>query len=90
MIILKSANKRYNFKHFNMKRIIATMILLVLGTGFSQAQMLKFGVKGGVNFANYTGGEISGVDFKTITSYHMGAVMELKVFENFAIQPELL
>ena len=73
-----------------MKRIIATMILLVLGTGFSQAQMLKFGVKGGVNFANYTGGEISGVDFKTITSYHMGAVMELKVFENFAIQPELL
>ena len=52
--------------------------------------MLKFGVKGGVNFANYTGGDISGVDFKTITSYHMGAVMELKVFENFAIQPELL
>ena len=73
-----------------MKRTIATLILLVLGTGFSQAQMLKFGLKGGVNFANYTGGDISGVDFKTITSYHMGAVMELKVFENFAIQPELL
>lgn len=73
-----------------MKRTIATMILLVLGTGFSQAQMLKFGVKGGVNFANYTGGDVSGVDFKTITSYHAGMVMELKVFENLAIQPELL
>ena len=73
-----------------MKRTIATLILLVLGTSISQAQMLKFGVKGGLNFANYTGGEISGVDFKTITSYHAGVVMELKVFENFAIQPELL
>jgi len=66
------------------------LILLVLGTGISQAQLLEFGVKGGVNFANYTGGDVSGVDFKTITSYHAGMVMELKVFENFAIQPELL
>ena len=39
-----------------MKRTIATLILLVLGTGLSQAQMLKFGVKGGVNFAHSTGG----------------------------------
>ena len=73
-----------------MKKTIATLILLVLGTGLSQAQLLEFGVKGGVNFANYTGGDVSGVDFKTITSYHAGMVMELKVFENFAIQPELL
>lgn len=73
-----------------MKKTIATLILLVLGTGISQAQLLEFGVKGGVNFANYTGGNVSGVDFKTITSYHAGMVMELKVFENFAIQPELL
>lgn len=73
-----------------MKKTIATLILLVLGTGISQAQLLQFGVKGGVNFANYTGGDVSGEDFKTITSYHAGMVMELKVFENFAIQPELL
>lgn len=73
-----------------MKKTIATLILLVLGTGISQAQLLEFGVKGGVNFANYTGGDVSGVDFKTITSYHAGMVMELKVFENFVIQPELL
>lgn len=73
-----------------MKKRIATLILLILGIGFSQAQMLKFGIKGGVNFANYTGGDISGVDFNTITSYHAGLVAELKLFENFAIQPELL
>ena len=73
-----------------MKKTIATLILLVLGTGLSQAQLLQFGIKGGVNFANYTGGDVSGVDFKTITSYHAGMVMELKVLENLAIQPELL
>ena len=38
-----------------MRKTIATLILLVLGTGISQAQLLKFGVKAGVNFANYTG-----------------------------------
>jgi opacity protein-like surface antigen len=73
-----------------MKKTIVTMILLVLGTGLSQAQLLQFGVKGGLNFANYTGGDVSGVDFKTITSFHAGAVMEVKLFENFALQPELL
>ena len=73
-----------------MKKTIVTLILLVLGTSLSQAQLLQFGVKGGVNFANYTGGDVSGVDFKTITSYHAGMVMELKVLENLAIQPELL
>lgn len=73
-----------------MKRTIFMLVLLVLGTGISQAQLLKFGIKGGLNFANYTGGSVSGIDFKTITSYHAGIVTELKVFENFAIQPELL
>lgn len=73
-----------------MKKTIFMLVLLVLGTGISQAQLLKFGVKGGLNFANYTGGSVSGIDFKTITSYHAGIVTELKVFENFAIQPELL
>lgn len=73
-----------------MKRIIIMLVLLVLGTGISQAQMLKFGVKGGMNFSNYTGGDVSGVDFKTITSYHVGIVTELKIFENLALQPELL
>ena len=73
-----------------MKKTIATLILLVLGTGISQAQLLEFGVKGGVNFSNYTGGDISDVDFKAITSYHGGMIMEVKLFENLAIQPELL
>jgi hypothetical protein len=46
-----------------MKKTIATLILLVLGTGISQAQLLEFGVKGGVNFANYNGEDNLRVDF---------------------------
>uniref|UniRef100_UPI004049B1E0 porin family protein n=1 Tax=Flavobacterium sp. TaxID=239 RepID=UPI004049B1E0 len=72
-----------------MKNKILVAIVFILGISTSQAQVVQFGVKGGLNFANYTGGNISGVDFKTITSYHLGAVVELKVFENFALQPEL-
>lgn len=73
-----------------MKKHFIILVLVVLGISSTQAQFLKFGVKGGVNFSNFNGGEISGVDFKTVTSYHAGVILELKVFENFAIQPELL
>ena len=73
-----------------MRKMYFLVILSVLGISTTQAQMLKFGVKGGVNFANYTGGDVAGYDFKTITNYHAGLVMELKIFENFALQPELL
>ena len=73
-----------------MKKAILLAVLLILGIGTSQAQLLKFGVKGGLNFANYTGGDVEGYDFKTITSYHAGVVAEIKLFENFALQPELL
>jgi hypothetical protein len=73
-----------------MKKRFLVAVVFILGISTSQAQVLQFGVKGGLNFANYTGGNISGVDFKSITSFHAGAVMEIKVFENFAIQPELL
>lgn len=73
-----------------MKKGIVLAVLLILGISTSQAQLLKFGVKGGLNFANYTGGDVDGFDFKSITSYHAGVVAEIKIFENFAIQPELL
>ena len=73
-----------------MKKGFLLAVLLILGISTSQAQLLKFGVKGGLNFANYTGGDVEGFDFKTITSYHAGVVAEIKLFENFALQPELL
>jgi len=59
----------------------------VLLSFYSNAQGLKFGLKAGVNYSNYTG---TGVNTDAITNFHAGLVSEIKVFKNFALQPELL
>ena len=76
-----------------MKRIILAAILFVAASTTSQAQLVKFGVKAGVNFANQTGdASFEGIelDKEGITSYHAGLVAEIKLLDRFAIQPELL
>jgi opacity protein-like surface antigen len=73
-----------------MKKISLILTLCLLGIFTLNAQMLQFGVKGGVNFANYTNGEIEGVDFNQVTSYHFGLVTEIKLLGNLSLQPELL
>ena len=62
-----------------MKKICLIVTISLIGILNSNAQMLQLGVKGGVNFANYTNGEIDGVDFNQVTSYHFGLVTD----ENF-------
>ena len=68
------------------KFIFLTITLFFLATN-TQAQLLKLGVKAGLNYANF-----SGTDIQTdaITSYHAGLIAEIKLLEKFAIQPELL
>lgn len=76
-----------------MKKILLAAVLFMATSATIQAQLLKFGVKAGVNFANQTGdASISGIDYSKdgITSYHAGVVAEIKLLEKFAIQPELL
>jgi len=73
-----------------MKKISLILTICLLGIFTSNAQMLQFGVKGGVNFANFNNGEIEGVDFNQVTSYHFGLVTEIKLLENLSLQPELL
>jgi hypothetical protein len=70
-----------------MKKIFI-LSFLVIGITQSNAQMLKFGVKAGANFASLEGDGVEGLN--TYTSFHFGALLEIKVFENFSIQPELL
>ncbi|MCG9791139.1 porin family protein [Flavobacterium algicola] len=78
-----------------MKKTILFAALLLGTTMISQAQSIRFGVKGGINYANQNGTDITlnSDNYDTeeaITSYHAGLVAEVKLFENFAIQPELL
>lgn len=69
---------------------LTSLVLVLFSNTTIQAQLLKFGIKGGMNFANYTGGSVEGIDFKSIASYHAGIVTELRIFDNLALQPELL
>ncbi len=71
-----------------MKKLILIFAFFVFGLTHSNAQMLKFGVKAGANFASLEGDGVEGLD--TYTSFHFGALLELKLFENFSVQPELL
>ena len=72
-----------------MKKIILAALLFIAASTTSEAQLVKFGVKAGVNFANQTG-DAPGIDREGITSYHAGLVAEIKLLDRFAIQPELL
>lgn len=74
-----------------MKKSILVAIMLLSITTVLQAQSIRFGIKAGANFANQNGDTPPAFNSKeSITSYHAGLVSEIKLFENFAIQPELL
>lgn len=70
-----------------MKKNIFLSIALLLLTANTQAQLLKLGVKAGLNYANFSG---TAIQTDAITSYHAGLVAEVKLLDKFAIQPELL
>ncbi|WP_026706362.1 porin family protein [Flavobacterium soli] len=70
-----------------MKKLFIMAILVVAGSTSMNAQGLDFGVKAGANFAKLDGDDISG---DNLTSFHVGALLEVNVFENFSVQPEVL
>lgn len=70
-----------------MKKIIVLIVFMLAFSANVQAQLLKFGIKGGLNYANLTGSDIQ---TDALTSYHIGLLAEIKVSDKFALQPELL
>lgn len=70
-----------------MKKLFIAAILLVAGASSMNAQGIDFGVKAGANFAKLDG---EGFEGDNLTSFHVGALLEINVFENFSVQPELL
>ncbi|WP_163398986.1 porin family protein [Flavobacterium fluviatile] len=75
-----------------MKKLFLAVVLFFATAASIQAQLLKIGVKAGVNFANQTGDafDAPNVDKEGITSYHAGLVAEIKLLDKFSVQPELL
>lgn len=77
-----------------MKKILITICLILVASITTQAQIVKFGIKGGINYANQTGTDITvnstNYTSEAITNYHFGLVAEFPLGNTFAIQPELL
>ena len=75
-----------------MKKIFLAAVLFLATSATIQAQLLQIGVKAGVNFASQTGDAFpdQDIDKEGITSFHAGLVAELKLFDKFSVQPELL
>ncbi|WP_121666650.1 porin family protein [Mesonia aquimarina] len=75
-----------------MKKLLFTAALAVLGLGSAHAQadsdLVQIGVKGGVNFSNFTGDD--SWDSESRTSFNAGFVAEVPFGERFSIQPEVL
>jgi hypothetical protein len=70
-----------------MKKFVLSFALLLFVFNFSNAQLLKIGIKGGVNYANF---ESPTIQTDALTSYHLGLLAEIKLLKTVAIQPEVL
>lgn len=71
-----------------MKKLIFLAIMLLGFTVTTQAQDIKLGLKGGVNFANLNGDDVENLDGRT--GFHIGAVLQISLLDTFAVQPEVL
>ncbi|RKR09269.1 outer membrane protein with beta-barrel domain [Flavobacterium sp. 90] len=71
-----------------MKKILLLAVLTVLGFTNVNAQKIKFGVKGGLNFANISGDNTKDADL--VTSFNFGVLSEIPISEKFSFQPELM
>lgn len=71
-----------------MKKILLLAVVTVLGFTNVNAQEIKFGAKGGLNFASVSGDNTEGID--VVTSLNFGVLSEIPVSDKFSFQPELM
>lgn len=67
---------------------IAVLLFVFFGSFNAHAQLLRFGLKAGPNFADLDGEGL--YNTKTKTGFHFGALLQIKAGSNFFIQPEVL
>ncbi len=71
-----------------MKKVFLA-IAVVIGFGVSNAQSVRYGVKAGLNVSNVSNLEAD-IDYGSRTAYHLGAMAEIGLTRQFAVQPEIL
>jgi hypothetical protein len=77
-----------------MKKNLITICVILIASLSTNAQILKLGIKAGINYANQTGTSITvnsnNYKSEAITNYHFGLIAELPLGEKLGIQPEIL
>lgn len=77
-----------------MKKNLITICVILVACISANAQIFKLGIKGGINYANQTGTDITvnSTNYKTeaISNFHIGLLAEVKLGDRFSIQPEVL
>lgn len=71
-----------------MKKVLLVTVIAVLGLANVNAQEIKFGAKGGLNFASISGDNTG--DIETVTAFNFGLLAEIPLTEKFSFQPELM
>jgi opacity protein-like surface antigen len=73
-----------------MKKIVLLLGFMCLPLLNAEAQMLKFGLKAGVNFSDFGGSDAKNIDTDMLTGFHVGALVEFNLMENLSLQPEIM
>ncbi|MEM6631750.1 MAG: porin family protein [Bacteroidota bacterium] len=74
-----------------MKKVLSTLVCILAFALTSQAQEIKFGLKGGATFSNWNGKLlILDINGNSLTNFHGGLMVHLGLSDRFGIQPELL
>ncbi|NER15696.1 porin family protein [Spongiivirga citrea] len=70
-----------------MKKLFLVAVALIGFNAATHAQGAHLGFKAGLNFADFNGGDLNA---DSRTGFHVGLVAELRLSDNFAIQPEAI
>lgn len=70
-----------------MKKILLSVIVMIVFIGVASAQAPRFGVKAGVNFARL-GADADDLD--GLISFYAGGLADITVSESFHVQPEVM
>lgn len=71
-----------------MKKLVFIAAIAVMSVSVAKAQEVRLGAKGGLNFSSFGGDNTDDLD--ALTSFHIGALVEIPITERFAVQPEVL
>jgi len=70
-----------------MKNLFCISLFL---TNFCFCQGIDLGIKGGLNYTNFSGKNIEGLDFRYATNFHLGAAVQVEFNANFKLQADFL